>query len=155
MMRHISEVGEFVRRLRVQARFGELSRAPLRLLRVQLCGEHADCDWMARCADPWDADLPPSVGERNVSMQALQDAITVRDLLFRTLPDLESAGIRVYRKTASDTTELIITGVVTRKERAPKAVRSLAMRAKLLGLRFWLDDGILENLQPEAWAVGS
>lgn len=155
LMRHICEIGDFVRRLRVQARFGELSRAPLRLLRVQLRGEHADCDWLARGPDAWDADLPPNVAERNVSMQALQDAITVRELLFRTLPDLQSAEIKVYRKSEGDEPRLIITGVVTRKERPPKAVRSVAMRAKLLGLRFWLDEGILENLQPEAWAVSS
>ena len=155
LMRRICEVGDFVRRLRLQARFVELSRAPLQLLRVQLRGEHADCDWLARAPDLWDAELPPGVVERNVSMQALQDAITVRELLFRTLPGLQSAEIKVYRKTAGDEPQLIIAGIVTRKERPPKAVRSLAMRAKLLGLRFWLDEGILENLQPEAWAVNS
>jgi len=41
MVRHLSELGNFVRGLSVMARFGELSRARLSLLRVQLCGEYA------------------------------------------------------------------------------------------------------------------
>jgi hypothetical protein len=155
LLRRLCEVGDFVRRLRVQARFGELSRAPLRLLRLQLRGEHADCDWLARASDVWDAELPPGIVERNVSTQALLDAITVRELLFRTLPGLQSAEIKVYRKTDCDEQQLVIAGIVARKERAPKTVRSLAMRAKLLGLRFWLDEGILRNLHPEPWAVNS
>jgi hypothetical protein len=81
----------------------------------------------ARAPDLWDAELPPGVVERNVSMQALQDAITVRELLFRALPGLQSAEIKVYRETAGDEPRLIIAGIVTREERPPKAVRSLAM----------------------------
>ena len=154
-MRHLCEIGDFVRRLRVQARFGELSRAPLHLLRVQLCGDVAECDWMARPADRWDADLPRTVGERNVSVQALKDAIAVRGILFRVLPDLYSAVLRVYRQSTVGYPELIITGAVTREQRAPATVRSVTMRAKLFGFRFWLDEGILENLQAEEYAVSS
>ncbi len=95
MMKHLCEIGNFVRRLRVQARFGELSRAPLRLLRLQVCGDAAECDWIARPADPWDAALPQSVGDRNASAEALKDAITVRDLLFSVLPDLNAVALRV------------------------------------------------------------
>jgi hypothetical protein len=153
MMKHLCQIGNFVRRLRVQARFGELSRAPLRLLRLQVCGDTAECDWIARPADPWDAALPQSVGDRNASAQALKDAITVRDLLFSVLPELNVAALRVYRQSAGGDMELIIAGSVNRKERAPAVVRSLAMRAKLFGLQFWLDEGILETLQPEEYAV--
>jgi hypothetical protein len=155
MVRYLCEIGDFVRRLRIQARFGELSRAPLQLLRLELRGEIAECDWIARPPDRWDSELPSGAGERHASMQALQDAITVRDLLFRALPDLRSAKIRVYRKGANSISELIISGVVTREEGAPNAVRSLAMRAKMLGLRFWLEEGILESLRGQERGITS
>jgi hypothetical protein len=149
MMKRICDLGNFIRNFQLQARFGELSRAPLCLLRLQLCGDSAECDWLARPPDRWDVGLPPSVGERNASQQALKDAIAVRDLLFSVLPNLSTAAFRVYRRTPGDEPELIIAGAVSREEQAPMTVRSLAMRAKLLGFRFWMDDGILETLQAD------
>jgi hypothetical protein len=155
MMRQLCELGNFVRGLSVMARFGDLSRARLSLLRVQLCGEYAECDWIARAADRWDAGLPPVVGKRNASMQALQDAIKIRGLLFRVLPGLHKAELRAYRYSSQESLELIVSGTVSREVRAPASVRSLAMRAKLFGLHFWLDEGVLEDLLPEECAVSS
>jgi hypothetical protein len=155
MMKRLSEVGEFVRKFRMQARFGDLSRAGLRLLRLELCGDRAECDWMARPPDKWDAELHRSVGERNASQQALKDAIAVRDLLFSALPDINTASFRVYRRAAGDEPDLIIAGSVSRDEKAPAAVRSLVMRAKLFGFRFWMDEGILEALQADEYPTGS
>ena len=149
MMKRLQDFGSFIRNFSMRARFGELSRAPLCLLRLQLCGDAAECDWLARPPDVWDGGLAPTVGERNASQQALKDAIAVRDLLFSSLPDLKTAAFRVYRRSPGDEPELIIAGAVSREERAPVTVRSLAMRAKLLGFRFWMDDGILETLQAD------
>jgi hypothetical protein len=146
-------IGYFIRTLGVQLRFGHLSRAPLKLLRLVLRGDAAECDWVARPADSWDADLPHPIGDRHASAQALEDAITVRDLIFCALPGVNSAALRVYRESAISGPELIIQGTVAREHSAARSVRSLAMRAKLCGLRFWLEDGILEALRSEECAM--
>ena len=148
-MRPLWGIADFVRAMHRQMRFGELSRAPLRLLRLEWRGDVAECDWMARPSDEWDRDLPRRQSDGNVSEQALRDAIAVRDLLFDALPGVRTASLRVFRKSAAGTNDLIITGTVTRGVEVPPNVRSTAMRARLLGLQFWLDDGCLEALQPE------
>jgi hypothetical protein len=66
------KVGHFLHGLRVRMRFGEISRAPLRLLRLNLLGEVVKCDWLARAPDPWDKDLSQSIGERHASLQTLR-----------------------------------------------------------------------------------
>lgn len=146
-------IGYFIRTLGVQLRFGQLSRAPLKLLRLELRGDAAECDWMARPADPWDADLQRPVGDRHASAQALEDAIAVRDLIFGALPSVNTAALRVFRGSADTAPELIIAGTVVRNQSAARSVRSLAMRAKLCGLRFWLEDGMLEALRAEECAM--
>jgi hypothetical protein len=122
---------------------------------MQLSGRDAECDCIARPPDAWDADLPARIGRRNASEQALKDAIALRGLLFRIFPDLYSAVIRMYRRESNDRLELIVAGRVSKDQRAPAAVRSLVMRAKLLGFHFWLDEGVLEDLQTEELAVNS
>jgi hypothetical protein len=149
MVERLCEIGDFVRKLRTQTRFGELSRAPLRLLRFELRDDVAECDWISRPRDPWDEELPQIVGERHASSQALQDAMAIRDLIFRTLSDLDNVVVRAYRLSTTKHPELIITGTVSRGQYPPAAVRSLAMRAKLSGLQFSLDEGVLENLLQE------
>jgi hypothetical protein len=155
MVARLCEVGSFVRRLRAQLRFGDLSRAPLQLLRLEVQVSSAECEWVARPADQWDSELQPAVAERHASTQALKDAIQVRELLFLALPNLDSAVVRVYRQPAGERRQLIVEGTVTRGQRVPTSVRSIAMRAKLFGLRFWLTEGVLENLASENRAVNS
>lgn len=150
----LSEIGWLVRTLRTQLRFGELSRAPLRLLRFELRGPVAECEWMARPPDLWDAGLPRHIAEHNASLQALEDALAVRKLLLYAMPDIQSAVLRIYRQSITEETELIITGEITRDEPNLR-VLSLAMRAKLCGFRFWLDEGVLETLQTECPALNA
>src|SRR5690242_1587234 len=58
-MKPIREAAIFVRGVRKKLRAGELSREPLKLLRLEWVPERVECDWLMRPADAWDKDLPP------------------------------------------------------------------------------------------------
>jgi hypothetical protein len=152
-MRLLWRISDFVRAMHRQMRFGELSRAPLQLLRLEWRGDFAECDWMARPADEWDRDLPRQVSDGNASEQALRDAIAMRELLFDALPGVDTASLRVFRPSPGGANDLIITGTVARGEQIPRNVSSTAMRAKLLGFQFWFQDGFLEAMPSEECAV--
>lgn len=139
-------VSHFLCRLRVQMRHGSLTRAPLKLLRLEIVPGMIECEWMARSQDPWDVDLPPKVGRRHASLQALRDAIDVRALLFRVFPDSDAAYLRIYRESPSKGRELIMTGYVQRNDNSARGVHSIAMRAKVLGFHFHLDEDVLCKL---------
>jgi hypothetical protein len=130
-------------------RYGKLSRAPLHLLRFNMLGEDVKCDWLARAPDPWDADLSRHVRERHLSLQTLKDAIDVRGLLFDVLRDVETADLRVYRQAPGFARELIITGCVQRNDHSSRSIHSLAMRAKILGFRFYLEGDTLNRIPAE------
>ena len=148
------EVADFVRGLRREMRFGELSRAPLSLLRLELSGESLACDWLARSADIFDESLDSRLRERNASEQALCDAIRVRDLVFETLPQVEGAVLRGFRSfEAREPPELILNGVAAREAPHTFRVSSLVMRAKLCGFQFEIKDGILQALKTKGQAV--
>jgi hypothetical protein len=152
-MESLCAAGEFVRALRVKLRFGELTRSPLRLLRLQITEADVECDLLARRADSWDAGLSSKVRQRNEAQQALQDAIQVRALLFRTLRGLDRGDLKIYRETESGR-ELIAAGRVERRDRVARNVRSLAMRAKLLGFQFTFEDDLLLRMAPEPYKGG-
>jgi hypothetical protein len=152
-MRLLWGIADFGRAMYRQMRFGELSRAPLRLLRLEWRGDVAECDWMARHADEWDRDVPRQVSDSNASEQALRDAMAMRELLFYALPGVDTASLRVFRQSSDGTCDLIITGMVTRGEEVPRNVPSTAMQAKLLGFQFWFQDGFLEAMPSEECAV--
>jgi len=142
-------VADFVRSLRREMRFGQLSRAPLRLLRLELLEKTLVCDWIARPADVWDAGLPQPVKDRNESHQALADAISIRGLIFDALPDLDLAVLRAFRQSAREPPELIIVGSICRDDPGIHQRASLVMQAKLSGFRFSLQDGRLESISFE------
>jgi hypothetical protein len=149
MIKQLCDISDVITRLRVQLRFGSLTRAPLRLLRLEWRGDHVDCDWIARLNDQWDKDLSRRLSDGNAALQALEDAIIVRDLLFYTLHGISGATFRVYRQVGDEAPELIITGTVTKPEPVRWNVRSLVMQAKMCGFHFCLDDGRLAALQVE------
>ncbi len=139
----LGNVSRFLRGFRVRMRYGELTRAPLLLLRLNLLGEDVKCDWLARAPDPWDVDLAQYIRERHSSLQTLKDAIDVRALLFDSLPQVVTADLRVYRETSGCAREMIITGCVQRNDHSSRSIHSLAMRAKILGFRFYLEGDVL------------
>ena len=142
----IRKAGHFLRDLRVQMRFGELTRAPLRLIRFQLAGDVVECDWMARSLDPWDADLSRRIQQQHASLQTIRDAIDVRALLFDTLPQVELANLQVFRETTDFAPEMIIAGCVQRNDHSSREVHSIVMRAKVLGFRFRLEGESLRRI---------
>ena len=154
LTKQICGVSHFLRHFKHCLRFGHLSRAPLHPLRLQIKDNSAECDWLARTQDPWDYDLNREIGRRHASLQALKDAIEIRSLLFHALPGLATARLRAYRDTAHSR-ELIIVGSVRRHEGGFRSVHSLAMRAKLVGFRFYMENGLLCRLtRDEQFASG-
>lgn len=145
-MTGIFQISEFLRRTRFELRFGEWSRKPLRLLRIEVKNSEASCDWLARPADEWDAYIPAHTSAKNFAAQTLEDAITVRALLFSVLDDVQTAELRAFRALPEDGRELVLTGTVSRDDKLPSRQTSLAMQAKLLGFHFTLADGSLIRL---------
>ena len=145
-MRPVQDIAEFLWKIRTRIRFGELSRMPLTLLRFELVGANAMCEWVCREPDPWDVHVPRAVRYRNAGMQALLDAMVVREMLFRAIPQTREAKFRVYQELEG-ARELIITGLVSRDDEVPPRVSSPAMRAKLYGFHFLMQEGLLEPLK--------
>jgi hypothetical protein len=139
----LTRASHFLRDIRFRLRHGELSRAPLKMLRFQVAEATVECDWMARAADPWDADLPAAVRLRNASLQALKDALMVRALLFDAFPKAESAEVRVFRESDDYMREMVISGYLHRNDNTGRQVHSIVMRAKVLGFRFRMESEIL------------
>src|SRR5260370_25195468 len=69
-MKWLWEASDFVRKIRIRMRFGETSRMPLRLLRLELRHETAVCEWIAPAHAPWDRDLPLATSEQKHALQA-------------------------------------------------------------------------------------
>jgi hypothetical protein len=145
-MNGLLEVGEFVRKLRHRVRFGELSRAHLRMLRLELRGDTAEFDWIARPSDVWASALPGHIRDRDASLQAVRDAVALRELFFTSLSGIDTAEFRTFRQEARELPRLIIVGTVTREMPGVSRVTSPVMKAKLCGFHFQMDDGVLKSL---------
>ena len=153
LAKQVYRVSQFVQGLRFQMRFGELSRAPIRLIRLQMVDKVVECEWMARSLDPWDVDLSQNVQQMHASLQSLRDAIDVRALLFDLMPQMETAYLRAYRESQSFERELIIEGCAQRNDHAARNVHSLVMRAKILGFRFDIKGNALLSITASGLAI--
>jgi hypothetical protein len=140
------EMANFVRNVRWRMRSGELSREPLRLLRLEIKRNGVECEWLVRPPDAWDHTLPEKVREEHRTLQALRDALKMRELLFGSFPDIDKATLRAFRELDNQELELVMTGTVTREDEAPPRIPSLVMRAKMCGFRFLLNDGVLQGI---------
>jgi hypothetical protein len=145
-MRPILDAMEFLHAIRIQMRFGELSRLPIRVRRIEISEDCAECDWIMRPPDPWDRWLPTRRQQEQLTEQALLDALKIRELVFRGFPQVQRAGLRMYREHAGAADELMMIGDVERETHRFREVASLVMRAKLYGFRFSLTGGVLVRL---------
>jgi hypothetical protein len=147
-MKVLTEIAKFLRRARRQLRSGELSREPLKLLRVEWKGDLLECDWLMRPVDPWDKYLPPELATENQTLQALRDALKLRAIIFRSFPAVALADLRMYRADKSHQLELVMTGSVNRWDDEFHRVPSVTMRAKMCGFRFTVAEGAIHRLVP-------
>jgi hypothetical protein len=147
-MNNLLDAADFLRMARRKLRFGEYSREPLELLRLEWKGNALECDWLMRPADRWDADLPARVVEENQTLQALRDGLTLRNIVFKSFPRVDNAELRMFRIGADGLPELVMSGSLVRTNEVLERVASIAMRARLCGFRFTQGDGCLKRMTP-------
>lgn len=148
LMKLILDTIEFFHAMRGQMRFGEFSRLPIRLHRFEIKDDLAECDWFMRPPDPWDVCLSSRLQEEHLTEQALLDALKIRELIFRGFPQVQRAGLRMFRELEGTAPELLMTGDIEREVHGLRTVASLVMRARLYGFRFSLTAGTLEPIAP-------
>ncbi len=145
-MKVLLQGADFLGKVRRKLRFGALSREPLLLLRFEWKGDSVECDWLMRPPDPWDKDLPAHLAKENQTLQALRDALSLRELIFKSFPAVINAELRMFRADAEHRLELVMTGKVNRYNDVFERVASLAMRARLCGFQFTLEAGEMGSL---------
>jgi hypothetical protein len=147
-MRVLADIAKLLRRAQKQLRSGELSREPLQLLRVEWKGDLVECDWLMRPVDQWDRYLPPRLVTENQTLQALRDALKLREIVLRTFPAVCLAHLRMFRADENHRLELVMTGSVNRWDEEFNRVPSVMMRAKMCGFHFTVAEGTLRGLIP-------
>ncbi len=144
-MMSLEDAGKFLRETRRKMRVGEISREPLKLLRIEWRDDRVECDWLMRPSDRWDADLPSHLAKENQTLQSLRDAIALRKMIFHAFPSVMKAELRMYRADTDGQLELMMTGSVARSNEVFERVASVVMRAKLCGFQFNLASGVLKG----------
>ena len=143
LAKQLCDAGLFLRQLRMQLRFGELTRRLFGFFIFKFTDSIAECDWVARQQDPWDA---VSI-RRHWSTPRFATGIKGCDR-HPLVALCHSAGYRLWLVCASIANsshprEVIIIGDVRRRDSTFRSVHSIAMRAKLIGFRFSMEDGML------------
>lgn len=147
-MRELLDTAGFLLRARRKLRSGAYSREPLMLLRVGWKGDSVECEWLMRSMDQWDRDLPEHLAKENQTLQALQDALNLREIVFRSFPAVMNADLRMFRANEDHRLELVMKGCMSRSNEVLYRVDSVAMRAKLCGFHFTLGEGGHKCLVP-------
>jgi hypothetical protein len=147
-MKELHYLSQFLGKARHQMRSGTYSREPLTLLRMEWKGDLVECDWLMRSPDPWDRDLPVHLAMENQTLQALRDALNLRELVFRSFPAVINADLRMFRANDEHQLELVMRGSISRCDEVLHRVASVAMRAKLCGFHFKLAEGAQKSLVP-------
>lgn len=147
LMTELFDAMDFLERTRRRLRFGKLSREPLRLLRLEWKEIIVECDWLMRPPDPWDKFLPAGIADKQVSIQALRDALLLREMVFKAFPRTQHAELRMFRRRQDGSSEVLLTGSVSRSDQVLQRVPSVAMRARMCGFQFSMTQGVLESSQ--------
>lgn len=145
-MRELKYASDFLNLVRKNLCSGASFMEPLTLLRFEWKGDLVECDWLMRPPDPWDNDLPAHLSKENQTLQSLRDGLNLRDTVFESFPAVIRAYLRMFRSDANHRLELVMTGSVNRDNDTFHRVASLAMRARLCGFHFTVEQGVLENM---------
>ena len=81
-------------------------------------------------------DLPEHLARENQTLQALRDALSLREVVFKSFPAVVNADLRMFRADDEHRLELVMRGSTSRSNEALYRVASVAMRAKLCGFHF-------------------
>ncbi|HWB33371.1 MAG TPA: hypothetical protein VG714_09375 [Acidobacteriaceae bacterium] len=148
-MRPVRNILDLLYAWRGRVALAEFSRMRIQVVRLCITGDSAECDWLMRPPDQWDHRLPPPVREEHRTGRALDDALQVRELIFRGFPEVHQAKLRMYRDIGGSEPELMLVGHVERETHgAWRPVASIVARARLFGFRFSLIGGGLERIAP-------
>lgn len=117
----------------------------MKLLWLEWKPERVEWDWLTRPADPWDADLPPRLVRERETLQALRDALDLRQMIFQSFPSAMNAELHMFRFDANHQPELIMSGSVARTNEVLERVSSVVIRARFCGFQFTLASGVLQG----------
>ena len=148
LMKELLDAADFLSRARRRLRFRSLIAGTAHAVAVRVERRLVECDWLMRPADPWDKDLPAHLARENQTLQALRDALTLREVVFKSFPAVVNATLRMFRADSDHRLELVMTGNVNRSNEAFERVASVAMRARLCGFHFNLEEGASGKSDP-------